>query len=73
MPRKNNKNPPKPQQRDEMLDDTLFYNSVASSSDTTGLIPALPETDLEADSYEEIVDIHKQKTDGNKKPNSDPR
>lgn len=68
MPRRNKKNQPKNPQKNLPLDDAIFYNSVASTNDTTGLIPALPETDLEADSYEEIVDIHEQKTDEDKKP-----
>ena len=33
-----------------------------SANDQTGLIPALPENDGEAESYEELYPLHRQKT-----------
>ena len=37
----------------KVLDDMLMY-STASATDCTGLIPSAPETDAQADAYDEI-------------------
>lgn len=41
--------------------DELFYNSVASSNDCTGAVPARPKTEAESESYSEIQNIPLQK------------
>lgn len=39
----------------ELIDSYDYLSNAASSMDCTGLIPSLPETDEELDSYNEIV------------------
>lgn len=59
MPKKYTKNP----LPDTELDDKLFYNTVASTTESTGLIPTPPSSDDASESYSDIYDINKQQVD----------
>ncbi|MDD4796196.1 MAG: hypothetical protein PHO66_00310 [Eubacteriales bacterium] len=59
MPDKKVKRPLK----DTELDDKLFYNVVASTTESTGLIPTPPASDDASDSYSDIYDITQQQID----------
>lgn len=50
----NRKNVPHPPKRDE---DEELYETVVSSTECTGLIPAIPETDEELECFEELYEL----------------
>ena len=59
MPEKNIKRP----LQETELDDKLFYNVVASTTESTGLIPTPPSSDDASESYSDIYDINQQQVD----------
>lgn len=57
MTEKPSKRPP----RKIDYNDDLYFDSVASATEVTGLIPTPPASDDEAEAYEQLSDIHRQK------------
>ena len=62
--KKNNKNP--------HLRDIFFRTSAASANDCTGITPTVPQTESEAESYFDVIDLPVTAKDGSEKFKSIP-
>jgi hypothetical protein len=46
-----------------LSDESFPFYPVASATETTGMIPALPATDSQAEAYEDLMDIPTRRAD----------
>ena len=60
----------KEQQDEEDFNDQLYYRTVASATEVTGMIPTQPTTEDEAENYEQLGNITHQTLNKDSKPQS---